>query len=474
MFLNGVFAPSEGETPLQKKGLNVFLKIAEIELKTDKQIQEFIKQKKELEKELEKYEFIGKDSYEKERLEEILTKVNKEFMTKVASIYEFKVEVEKIVDYTGTNNKNDDYIREEMLKLQELSVEIRKDSKNWGGFVFFPILKREGDYFIFEVANPLKEQIVLGRGYTPLDLLELKNLSGKYAVVFYEILKMYDFKKEIKLELKEIRRLTGTTDLYNKKDGNINFFNWEDKVLKEGIEEVNEKTVLNITYEKIKYKGAIKWIEFKISKKENFKDIEDAEIKKEDKNISEEEKEKNREEYRETKKKKKKEYSEDVNILYNLLPETEQVDCRKDEIEELLKQHSLEYLKADIEYCKKKKTNDFWGYFIKSTKEGHFSTAEIEKQKKKEEAKRKRIEKEEAEKRKREEREKEREILAKELIKYIPSEQREIMQSKYDNQKNIYTKTGVDFERFLIENIKANEKEFEKLNKIKKLMEEYN
>ncbi|MBP7139360.1 MAG: hypothetical protein KBA47_00305 [Caldisericia bacterium] len=46
------------------------------------------------------------------------------------------------------------------------------------------------------------------------------------------------------------------------------------------------------------------------------------------------------------------------------------------------------------------------------------------------------------------------------------------MKSKYDTRKDIYTKTGVDFERFLIENIKGNEKEFERLKKIKKLMEE--
>ncbi len=189
--------------------------------------------------------------------------------------------------------------------------------------------------------------------------------------------------------------------------------------------------------------------------------------------ISEEEKEKNREEYRKVKEKKKKEYSEDVNILYNLLPETEQVDCRKEEIEELLKVHTFEYLKADIAYCKKKKTNDFWGYFIKSTKEGHYSTAEIEKKKKAEEVKRKRIEKEEAERKEKEARERERELLARELTKYIQGEQREIMKSKYDKMKEIYMKTGVDFEKFLVEHIKANEKEFERLKKIKILMEEY-
>ena len=72
--------------------------------------------------------------------------------------------------------------------------------------------------------------------------------------------------------------------------------------------------------------------------------------------------------------------------LFDLLPEMEKIEIRKDQLEELLGQHSYEYLKEDMEYCNRKKTDNYWAYFMGSFKSsgGHYSAAEIEKQKVKE------------------------------------------------------------------------------------------
>lgn len=458
-----IFISTTQLSALQRKGLNLFLKTAEIELKTNKEVQELKKRKKELEEELEsiekeyKIDYLKKDDIEKE-----LEIVNHKFRSKIASFYEFRVKVEDVIENTGTNNKNDEYIRDEMLKLKELSVEIRKDLKNWGGFVFFPKVEREGDYFIFKVIDDLKEQIVIGKGYTPLDLLEMKKLTGIYGIIFYEIMKMYDFRGNVKLEVEEVRKLTGTMNEYNKSNEKINFYNWENYVLKAGIDEINEKTLINITYDKIKYKREIKWIEFKISKKENF---EDAEIKEEDKNISEEEIENNKSEYKETKKKIK--YSEEIEELYNLLPQTEQLESRKEEFEKLLKEHSFEYLKSDIEYCKKKKPKEFWGYFIKSTKEGHYSTVDIEKEKKKEELKKEREQEESEFLRKQHQEEEEK----RELVKYLFKDEIDAIEVKWnelpESVKKIHKMTNVTFDMFLEAEVFGNEILIQKLKKRK-------
>jgi len=80
------------------------------------------------------------------------------------------------------------------------------------------------------------------------------------------------------------------------------------------------------------------------------------------------------------------------------LPTSEQVESAKDKLQKLLKNHSFEYLKSDIDYCKTKKYDDFWSYLIKSTENGHYSSAELEKKKISEEKKRLRAELEEKEK----------------------------------------------------------------------------
>ena len=84
--------------------------------------------------------------------------------------------------------------------------------------------------------------------------------------------------------------------------------------------------------------------------------------------------------------------------LFNILPFSEQVEKRKAELAELLKEHTFDYLKSDIEYCNGQRPEKYWAYFLKSIKSGHYSSAELEKKKIAEEKKKLRAEQEEIEK----------------------------------------------------------------------------
>jgi hypothetical protein len=153
-----------------------------------------------------------------------------------------------------------------------------------------------------------------------------------------------------------------------------------------------------------------------------------------------------------------KEYSQEVLDLYESLPFFEQIDIRKRDLDELLKEHSFEMLKSDIEYCKTKSIDNFWGYFTKSCMSGHYSSAEVEKQKIREELQKKKVVREEKLKIEEEENKKEIRLKVEELYEKLSEDEIKEYHKIYKQQENIYTKTNVDLKMFIILRI---EQEFE-------------
>ncbi len=151
-----------------------------------------------------------------------------------------------------------------------------------------------------------------------------------------------------------------------------------------------------------------------------------------------------------------KEYSEAVRELFKLLPEKEQIENRKNELEKLLKEHSVEMLKADIEYTKNKAKTDFWAYFLKSIKSGHYSSAELEKKKIAEEKKKLRAELEEKEKKEQEKTNEEKEKIAIEKYKKMTTEEIEKYKKEFDKISENIKKIAFQnsFEVFVISKLK--------------------
>ncbi|MQW24038.1 MULTISPECIES: RepB family plasmid replication initiator protein, partial [unclassified Lactococcus] len=128
--------------------------------------------------------------------------------------------------------------------------------------------------------------IDLKSNFTQYALTDVMGLESKYSIIIYKWLSMsynqfehYKFKnsrtkkqlhelKNPKIEIVDIRTLTDTLDIYK------DMSNFERRVLKNSLTEINLNTHFNVTYDKIKKGRSVSEIQFHIEKKVNWKDEE--------------------------------------------------------------------------------------------------------------------------------------------------------------------------------------------------------
>ena len=138
--------------------------------------------------------------------------------------------------------------------------------------------------------------INLKQNFTQHALSDIAELNSKYSIILYRWLSMnynqyehYSYKggrREEQVEayrnptisMRELREMTDTVDEYPR------FDRLEHRVLKEPIEEINENTSFNVTYDKIKKGRSIDSIVFHITKKRR---ADDNSYKLDDKNHKE-------------------------------------------------------------------------------------------------------------------------------------------------------------------------------------------
>ena len=189
----------------------------------------------------------------------------------------------------------------------------------------------------------------LKKNFTMYRLENVLSLCSFYSIRIYELLKQRENLKKREIKLEELKKFLDVESKYKK------YSHFKERILQTSKREINKKTDLLIDFEEIKRGKKVFIINFIIKQKEYIKKIE-TEYKKNNK----------------------------VEELFKILPYEEQLDIRKKELKKLVKIYNFELLKSDIKYCKKNYTTNFWGYFLKSLKEEHFSKAELEKKDKKE------------------------------------------------------------------------------------------
>jgi len=276
----------------------------------------------------------------------------------------FKIPCRLLHKKANLNNKNNEYIYEELKALMKITVEIvdKENSDDWETFTLLSYIKKKREFYYYElnhfIIKALKEQ----NFFTPLNLMMIKSLDSQYSMIFYELAIRYQKYKIPKMSVKEVRDLTNTTDDYNR------FYDFRRYVLDKACEEINEKTDIILRYTTEKKGRRIAFVDFEIEKKEIIPAVT------------------------KNKPKKVRSYSKEVLELFELLPKKEQTEAYKGEFERLLGKHSLEYLKADIEYAKRVKPANLLGFLKSSCNQGHYAAIELEKKRHKEELARKRAE----------------------------------------------------------------------------------
>jgi len=344
------------------------------------------------------------------------------------------IEAKIVAKLTSLIKKDDDNFKEHIFKTKDLLTELNLGNKNYSALedsinklISRRIELKQGENkkivttFLSSCIYDTSEEsriilrfdpnlkpyfLQLKNNFTKYYLENVLNLKSFYAIRIYELCKQYEKIKERTIELEELRIILGIEKTEYKLYGHF-----KDKVLKISEREINEKTDILIQIEEIKTGRKVSAIRFLISAKKEIKAIKNKEIIE---NIEE-----------------VKEYPEEVLELFNILPFGEQVEKRKAELAELLKSHTFDYLKKDIEYCNGQSPAKYWGYFIKSVNSGHYSSAELEKAKLKEQQKLKKKEQEEKLKKEQEEREQKLKMLIEKRFKELTDEELQEYENKY-------------------------------------------
>ncbi len=184
------------------------------------------------------------------------------------------------------NNKHSRF-KQAIEIMQEQAFFKIKEEKNKGfklrRIVPIPTVKWK-DYNDDKVMIRFNQDIMpylieLKQNFTKYALSEIMELNSKYSIILYKWLSMnynqyehYSNKggrraeqvenyRNPSISVKELRTITDTVNEYKE------FWNFENRVLKKGIEEINAHTYFNVSYEKIKKGRSIDSIVFHIEKK---------------------------------------------------------------------------------------------------------------------------------------------------------------------------------------------------------------
>ena len=172
-----------------------------------------------------------------------------------------------------------------LIALYKQSVFIAdKENDKDDDVIINPLAKASWNKYKDDVHIKFTEEIMpylinLKAKFTQYAILDIMDFKSKYSVPIYKLLNMsynqYEYYADTKLRtekqldeyqqpvisLDDLRRITDTKEVYS------DFRNFEKWVLRKAIDEINEHTHFNVTYEKIKDGRAIGFIQFFITKK---------------------------------------------------------------------------------------------------------------------------------------------------------------------------------------------------------------
>lgn len=214
--------------------------------------------------------------------------INTENPPKDNIIYLSKTELFSFFDVSDAN-KHSRFKRsvEKMQKQAFFQIKLEQD-KGYKFQSIVPIPFVEWNDYNDKVKIEFSSHIIpylidLKSNFTQYALTDVMDLESKYSIIIYKWLSMsynqfehYEFMsnrtemqlnkfKSPQITMQELREITDTLNIY--KDMN----NFEKRILKTSMQEINKHTHFNVTYEKIKKGRSIESIQFQINKKENWR-----------------------------------------------------------------------------------------------------------------------------------------------------------------------------------------------------------
>lgn len=157
----------------------------------------------------------------------------------------FEFNISELKGKAGIKATNNVELKNNIRKLKNIETEIIKENGDWSIFNLISQADKRDDVLEIQLPEKIRQALIANEYYTTLDLLTLRSLEGKYAVILYEMAIRYQKTQIPEMTIEELKLLTGT----EKKKSYDNFYNFEKKVLKPAIVEINEKTDILLDYD---------------------------------------------------------------------------------------------------------------------------------------------------------------------------------------------------------------------------------
>lgn len=179
----------------------------------------------------------------------------------------FHINIKELNELANINPNTYDIV-EKSLRCLMRPVEIRNDPHCYEAFVpvtRVKVNKKTGEYD-FTLQRLVIDLLRQTDYFTKLELKEFNLFNSKFSLIILEFLKQYEKLKNIpEVSIDELRRITDTTKKYP------NFSDFEKRVLKVAVSEINESTNYNVSYELVtKYtsrRPKVSAVQFYLTKK---------------------------------------------------------------------------------------------------------------------------------------------------------------------------------------------------------------
>ena len=276
-------------------------------------------------------------------------------------------ELKKLLN-KSEQDKNNDYYEDKMKELMQKIAEyniLSKDKKIRGRFVLVSHIQFVEDketketIVKFEIPEFVRERLIDPQNslYANIDLVVVRGLTSKYAIILYELVKDYINVEIPIMEMKEFKEVFGIDNVksYNRMN------NLKANVLDKAVEELNnnENIDFTISYKLIRRGKRYTHIKFESKPKPKQKMLEE------------------------------KRDNMHLKVLIDAVPEAERNKKLENYLSQCLKTYDAKYLLHQIKYVVEQKPKNFPAYLKKAIEEDY---ANIEAMEEKEKAEKERIE----------------------------------------------------------------------------------
>jgi|LGOV01.1.fsa_nt_gb plasmid replication initiation protein len=175
---------------------------------------------------------------------------------------EYEMKVEDIMEIYGVSKKNV-YREIDNATDKFFKVITIRDGENIIKIPFFTKAqwKERGSIVIFRFSPELQPYLLDLQQYTKYELINISNMKSGYSIRIFELLKQCERMKKCSFKLDELKELLGITIEYKV------FKDFDRRVLKVALDEINALTDIHVDYEKKRIGRSIGKIEFTITSK---------------------------------------------------------------------------------------------------------------------------------------------------------------------------------------------------------------